>query len=91
MTEAAQPAAKTPSGVSTYAAAAAVAGSVFIGFTGFLATAALVWALSTTFALPDVLMLGLQGLAFLGFIALTVLTARHALGLERARSEGEAV
>jgi hypothetical protein len=74
--------------LSLYDTACAVAGGLFIGITGFLTVAALIWALSVTVGLPFLAFEIAEGAAALGFTVLTVMVIRSAMALERKRQAG---
>jgi hypothetical protein len=74
--------------LSLYATACAVAGGLFVGITGFLTVAALIWALSVTVSLPFLAFEIAEGAAALSFVVLTVMVIRGAIALERRRQAG---
>ncbi len=59
--------------------AAAVTGSLFVGFTSGLTLAAVVWALMASFGAPQIGLLTGEGAGLIAAIGLTVLTLRQAL------------
>jgi preprotein translocase subunit Sss1 len=74
--------------MSLYDAACAVAGSLFVGLTGYITIAALIWSLSVMLSIPMAVIAGLLVIGLLGFIGLTIRLTAHALWLQLERDRG---
>lgn len=84
------PASETSTGlrVSPTAVAASIAGAVFVGLTIEALAAGTIWSLAMLAGLPWAAMLAGEALALAGCVVLTVLLARHAIGLDAMRAKG---
>lgn len=74
--------------MSLYDIAGAITGSLFIGVTGYLTIAALLWALCMMLGVPMAVLAGLLIFGMLGFTGLTIMLIIHALRLQRERDRG---
>lgn len=70
--------------VSFIDAAAAFAGSVFCGVTGYIAAGTVIWAVLMAFHAPASVIGGAEIAAAAGFAVMTGLLLRHALKLARS-------